>query len=119
MEKRRFTRVPFKARVTVTSDKATVEGETDDLSLKGMHFQACQLFAIDEQVEVRISLPDSVPPKVLKTRAVVVRYQDGGTGFEFAQMDFDSFFALQDLIAHASGTPGLVMTEALRFFNED
>ena len=119
MEKRRFMRVHFKAKATVVSKETTVEGEIENLSLRGMYLQACTQFKINEEVEVRISLPDVTPERALKTKAVAVRYREGGTGFEFAQMDFDSFFTLQDIIARTSGAPGQVMMEVMKFVNQE
>jgi hypothetical protein len=48
---------------------------------------------------------------------VPVRFQDGGTGFQFGTMDFDSFFTLQEIVTKVSGTPGQVMSEVMRFIN--
>jgi hypothetical protein len=118
MEKRRFTRVPVQAKATLITKDATVQGDVENLSLRGMYLHGYQSSKIGEEVEVDIFIPDTVESKHLKTKAVAVRYHDGGTGFQFGSMDFDSFFILQEIIARLSGAPGQVMTEVMRFVNE-
>jgi hypothetical protein len=117
MEKRKFTRIRFKARVIVTSADSRRQGETENVSLRGMYLQDFLEIPLGAEVEVEISLPEDPTERSLKTRAVAVRYHDGGTGFRFGTMDFDSFFALQEIVARVSGTPGRVMTEVLSFVN--
>ena len=117
MEKRRFTRIPYKAKVVVRSKETTTDGETGNVSLRGMYLQNFKSVPLGEEVEVEISLPDAPDDRTLRTKAVAVRYQGGGTGFQFGAMDFDSFFILQEIVARISGTPGQVMTEVLSFVN--
>jgi hypothetical protein len=117
VEKRRFTRIHLKAKVVVTSKAMRIEGETGNISLRGMYLQDFLIVSLGEEVEVEISLPDAPPERALKTKAIAVRYHDGGTGFQFGAMDFDGFFALQEIVARVSGTPGQVMTEVLSFVN--
>lgn len=118
MEKRRFTRVAVQAKATLTTGETAIQGDVENLSLRGMYLHGYQSIKIGEEVEVDLYLPDTVENKHLKTKAVAVRYHDGGTGFQFGSMDFDSFFLLQEIIARLSGAPGQVMTEVMRFVNE-
>ena len=115
MNKRKFTRVVFEARVAVCFRGVTTEAETRDVSLRGMFLDRFLAVPLGEEVEVEISIPDA--EKILSTKATAIRYQDGGTGFQFGAMDFDAFFALQEIIARLSGTPGQVMTEVMSFVN--
>jgi hypothetical protein len=117
VEKRKFVRIPFNAKVSVKSKDATIEGQTENVSLRGMYLRNFAAVPLGEEVEVRISLPDAPADRILVTKAVAVRYQDGGTGFQFGAMDFDSFFTLQEIVARVSGAPGQVMTEVLSFVN--
>lgn len=117
MNKRKFTRVDLQAKVAVYSNGARIEGESRNVSLRGMYLQNFLEIPLGEEVEVEISMPDVPDGKTLKTKATAVRYQDGGTGFQFGAMDFDAFFALQEIVARLSGTPGQVMTEVMSFVN--
>jgi hypothetical protein len=117
MNKRRFTRVDFQAKVVVCSKDTRTEGETRNVSLRGMYLQNFLAVPLGEEVEIEISIPDAPGGKALKTKAIAVRQQDGGTGFQFGTMDFDAFFALQEIVARLSGTPGQVMTEVMSFVN--
>jgi hypothetical protein len=117
MNQRKFTRIPFEARVVVVSEGKRMEGETRNVSLRGMFLQDFLAVPLGKEAEVEISVPDAPDGRVLKTKAIAVRYQDGGTGFEFGNMDFDAFFTLQEIVARISGTPGQVMTEVMSFVN--
>jgi hypothetical protein len=117
MEKRKFTRVPFKAQVSFVLADRELHGETENISLRGMFLQDFQDLPLNEEVPVEISLygPDSV--QQVKTTATPVRFAEGGTGFQFGVMEFDAFFVLQEIVTRVSGTPGQVMTEIMRFVN--
>jgi hypothetical protein len=118
MDKRQFTRVPYRARVTISKgDGEPGQGETGNISLRGMYLEGFQDVPLGQEVEVEISLTDGPESRYLKTKAVAVRYNEGGTGFHFGAMDFDTFFALQEIVVRVSGTPGQVMTEVMKFIN--
>ncbi len=117
VENRKFTRIPFRTKVTISSKSTTIEGETENVSLRGMYVQDFVAVPLGEEVEVKISVPDAPANPTVVTKAVAVRYQEGGTGFRFCAMDFDSFFTLQEIVARISGAPGQVMTEVLSFVN--
>ncbi len=117
MEKRRFTRIPFRAKVVIRTSDGALEGRTENVSLRGMFLQGFSAVPLGEEIDVEISLPDAPPDRVLRTKAIAVRYHDGGTGFQFGAMDFDSFFTLQEIVTRISGTPGQIITEVLSFVN--
>lgn len=117
LEKRRFTRVALRTKAVIRWKDRVIEGETADVSLKGMFLPSNTALPLNEEVDVEISVPDTTEAKVFRTRAVVVRHFDGGTGFEFGKMDFDCFFSLQEIIARISHAPGRIMTEVMRFVN--
>jgi hypothetical protein len=109
--------VPFKAHVVVSAGGGEIRGETGNISLRGMYIQGFQELPLGQEVHVEIFLSDDPEDRRLKTKAVPVRFQDGGTGFQFGTMDFDGFFALQEIVTKVSGTPGQVMSEVMRFIN--
>jgi hypothetical protein len=113
MEKRRSTKIPFEAKVEIRSRGTTTEGEMANVSLRGMYLQNFKSMPLGEEIEIEISLPDAPDDRTLSTKAVIVRHQDGGTGFQFGARDFDSFFVLQEIVGRISGTPGQAMTEVL------
>lgn len=121
MEKRRFTRFPLrtKAKVLVSSGDSLLEGETENLSLKGVFLQTGTALPLQEQVEIEIWMPDDPSKSRVKTKAVVVRHHNGGMGLEFAGMDFDGFFTLQDIISQVSGNPRLAAMEFFNFVNSE
>jgi hypothetical protein len=121
MEKRRFTRFPLKtkAKVLVSSKDTVLEGETENVSLKGVFLQTATMLPLNIHVEIEIWMPDDPSVSKVKTKAVVVRHQDDGMGLEFAGMEFDCFFALQDIVSQISGSPSLVAKEFFDFVNNE
>lgn len=121
MEKRRFTRFPLdtKAKVLVTSKDTILEGETGNVSLKGIFFRTVTVLPLGEQVEIELWMPNDPSQSKVKTKAVVVRHEDDGMGLEFAGMDFDCFFSLQSIISQVSGSPSLVARELFNFVNNE
>jgi hypothetical protein len=121
MEKRRFTRFPLKtkAKVLVSSKEALLEAETENVSLKGVFVQMETILPLHEEVEIEIWMPDDPNESRVRTKATVVRHQDGGMGLEFGPMDFEGFFALQDIISQVSGSPGLAAKEFFNFVNNE
>ena len=61
-EKRRFRRVPVRAKVQVKFGDASVEGETVDLSFNGALVQASRTFPVGSTVEVSLYLLAGKPP---------------------------------------------------------
>lgn len=121
MEKRRFTRFPFKtkAKVIVSSEDSLLEYETENVSLKGVFLQTDTPLPLQQEVEIELWMPDDSTKSKVKTKATVVRHQDGGMGLEFGAMEFEVFFALQDIISQVSGSPGLAAKEFFNFVNSE
>jgi hypothetical protein len=117
MEKRKFTRVPYKAQVVLHLADMDFHGETENISIHGMFLQGFQDVPLNQEVIVEISFEQPGDTPWLKTKAIPVRYAQGGTGFQFGAMDFSAFFALQEIVTRVSGTPGQVMTEIMSFIN--
>lgn len=121
MEKRRFTRFSFrtKVKVIVSSGDSTLECETENVSLKGVFLQTETPLPLHEEVEIELWMPDDSAESKVRTKATVVRHQDDGMGLEFGAMEFDVFFALQDIISKISGSPGLAAREFFNFVNSE
>ena len=121
MEKRRFTRFPLKtrAKVLVSSGGLLLECDTENLSLKGVFLQTESPLPLNEEVQIEIWMSDEPATSKVKTKATVVRHQDNGMGLEFGAMEFDAFFALQDIISHVSGSPDIAAREFFNFVNNE
>ena len=61
-EKRRFRRVPVRAKVRVKCGDKSVEGETIDLSLNGALVRSSRIFPVGSPVEVSLYLHTGRPP---------------------------------------------------------
>lgn len=61
-EKRRFRRVPVRAKVRVKCGDRSVEGETIDISLNGALVRSSLIFPVGSPVEIRLYLHAGRPP---------------------------------------------------------
>ena len=117
MDKRRFSRIPFKVDVTVAWGATTVAAQTVDLSLGGVYITASLKIPLHERVDVRITVPKNVSPNSLTASALVVRQDDEGIGLVFTGMDFDSFFTLTQLVSQGLGDRNRSAREVLDFLS--
>jgi len=118
MEQRRFTRVPYMINATLTRGATTLTGEVSNLSLKGMMVKTTDRLAVDEPVEVIISMAGDCPDYTIALSGVVVRSDENGTGIRFDRMDVDSFIHLRRIVEYNSEDPQRVMGEFVEFVDE-
>ena len=117
MDKRRFSRIPFKVDVTVTWGSTTVAAQTVDLSLGGVYVTASLKIPLQERVDVRVTAPKGFSPSSLTASALVVRRDDQGMGLVFTSMDFESFFILTRFVSEGLGDRTRSAREVLDFLS--
>lgn len=117
-ESRRFTRIPYNSDVLMNDNGNWYRGLSENLSLYGIYIKSSRKFDADSVVELTISLPGSIGTQDdashIDVNSVVVRQDEDGTGFEFRQVDVDSFLNLKNVISSQSENKTLVMDE---FYN--
>jgi PilZ domain len=113
IEKRRFSRVKFGARGTVSHLGASIEGSVDNLSLNGMLLLTQQTLPEGARVKVEITLDDDADPLVLQITGFVVRAAPVGLAVQFDMdpMDLEALTVLKQIIGYNTGDPEGVMNE--------
>jgi CheY-like chemotaxis protein len=93
-ERRRFTRIRQRCKVSMESDKGRLEGTTLDLSLGGVLVQPDRTFPLNTLVRVSLELEAGTPP--LRSDARVVRTVGTDcTGIQFERLGADESRRLQ------------------------
>ncbi len=111
MEKRNFTRVKFKADVSMQCNGSSLTGEVDDISLKGMYIKTSMVIPMSNPVHVTLN---AYPYIDIDMDARVVRQEEKGIGLEIDKMTVESFVRLRDMIMHQAPDPDVVMNEVYK-----
>ncbi len=103
MKHRRFRRIPFEAKVTLTFDQATWNGELLDVAMKGAMVGTMEPLpvAIDSQCSLCITLPGTAIS--LDFQAKVVHVEDRRYCFKFISEDLETLTHLRKLIELNTG----------------
>ncbi|WP_129126860.1 MULTISPECIES: PilZ domain-containing protein [Geomonas] len=87
-EKRNFARLALHAKANIHQGERTIEGEVENLSMKGVFVTAARRLEINDTVAVTIY--HTLTPQVLcDLRAKVVRVTDHGMGLQFEKTLLD------------------------------
>jgi PilZ domain-containing protein len=87
-EKRNFARLALHAKANIHMNDQTIEGEVENLSMKGVFVMAPRRLEIDDTVAVTIY--HTLTPQVLcDLKAKVVRVTDRGMGLQFEKTLLD------------------------------
>ncbi len=99
--KRRFTRVPFKAQTSVDiQDRTYTVGEIYNLAIGGclLHFTADAKPGTPCRITIRLSEADDALS--VRVKGEVVRADSGMLAVKFIQIDPDSLFHLRNIIRY-------------------
>lgn len=82
MPKRTFSRLPLHLEATITYNGTIVDGEVEDISLKGVFFRTQQQIKPHDTVQVTV-FSQSKENQVCQVQARVVRTTKEGVALEF------------------------------------
>ena len=111
MNERKAPRIPFRVKASVSFDDKTIEGDIDNLSTGGMFLLTREPFQPDAKVNITIFLSGSSSHLSLKLAGRVVHSKDEGSGFQFLEMDFDSFVHLRNIMKYNQTDESLIVKE--------
>lgn len=103
---RRYERRPVQTRVEIRMESGVlVEGESRDLSLRGLWFATDRSIPVGNPTQVRLCLETDLGRITVVTWGRVVRDDEGGVAIEFTDMAADSEGSLRRLVAeeHLAG----------------
>ena len=114
IEKRDFTRVPFKVKVEMTANKVlySIE-EIIDLSIGGCLLPINTDLQLGTQCNITILLTGTSPEVTVKVAGEVVRCGNGKMAIKFTRIDPDSLFHLHNIVRYNSRNPETVEWEIL------
>ncbi|MGV8075401.1 MAG: PilZ domain-containing protein [Syntrophobacteraceae bacterium] len=119
MQKRKFSRVEFKAEAIVESKGHQIRGMVENLSLKGMLLITTERPSVNEEVDINIFLTATTSELTVRLRGVVVRHQENGIAVNFDSMDLDSFIHLRNIVSYNLGDDDAVMDEFFKYMRRD
>jgi hypothetical protein len=108
-EKRGKTRVDFSTAteilLKVGSSVIQLQGDSRDLSLKGIFISTEKNIPIGTKCHVEITLSGMTDDLALKMNGSVARKETNGIGINFDSMDLDSYTHLKNIVRYNSGNP--------------
>jgi hypothetical protein len=101
LDKRKATRVKIKSKAKVSRSGIAIQGDVEDLSLKGIYIKTPAKFDSGSPVEVMLQLGDSQTNLNLPLKGVIVRKDDKGMAVQFDQIELDGIVHLRNIIIYA------------------
>jgi len=114
VEKRKYRRVRFEVTATVQTDRTSIGGMVDNLSMKGMFITTGETIPDDGPFKISITLSGSSSTLSITLKGRAVRHTDTGVAIEFQEMDLDSFMHLRNIIAQNCDDPDALCEEYCR-----
>lgn len=105
-DRRRHSRVGFTTQIKIILDldgeRVKLEGNSRDLSQKGIFVSTDQRFAIGAKCSVKIYLTGSIDKIELAMHGTIVRMTDRGVGIQFDSMDVETYSHLKNIVQYNS-----------------
>lgn len=96
---RKFTRVPFKTEIKVTSGNTVIASSlVRDISLGGIFIETPDRLPIGAQCAVNIDLIGPATRMEIRVEGEVVRVEQAGVALNFTRIESDSLIHLRHLI---------------------
>ncbi len=100
-DRRKYSRVGFATEIKIvlkTKDQLVLEGNSKDLSRKGLFVTTDQRFEPGTLCSVKIYLTGGVEKIELSIDGTIVRQTDTGIGIVFDSMDVDTYSHLKNIV---------------------
>lgn len=109
-EKRQFQRIPFIAEVVVRQSEQQWNCSLIDISLKGFLIQPPMdsIPQLDQSYAIELKLSDDV---AICSQAEVIHHNERFWGFQWSNIDIDSFSRLRRLLEHNTADPQQIYRE--------
>lgn len=90
VKKRGHERTDCQTKAMISYKGASIMGEVENLSLKGLFVKTDHKIDVDEQVEISIYFYGADSDLSFSLQATVIRAAENGLGFTFQKIDVDS-----------------------------
>ena len=111
MEKRALSRVVLQMDAAVRWRDGGVEGQVENLSLRGAFVSAGEKPPPQAPVDVTIRLSGPTSELSVRAKGLVARTEDRGFAVVFGEIGLDSFLHLKNVISYQNGDPEKVAAE--------
>ena len=105
-ERRKSSRVAFttdiRIHIEAEGKHVEVQGDSKDLSLKGIFVNTQEHFELQTKCDIRIHLTGSIDKIELQISGRVARIGKAGLGIVFDSMDIDSYSHLKNIVQYNS-----------------
>ncbi len=105
-DRRKHSRVGFTTAIKVAleagGEKINFDGNSNDLSLKGIFVTTQNSFSSGTKCSIRICLTGGIDKIELMIKGTVVRNSSNGMGIEFDSMDIDTYSHLKNIVYYNS-----------------
>lgn len=118
MEKRSFSRIPFKTKAIVRHQESTVIGIVENLSLAGIFLKTPEKLALKRLVKIELLFTGTSSQISIILDGKITRHENIGMGIEFRDIDLDAFFHLRNLITYNTDKIDEVKKEFQEFASE-
>ncbi len=115
MEKRIFTRIPFKTKAIVRQKDSTVIGIVENLSLAGIFLKTPERLGLNRLVKIELLFTGTSSQISIILDGKITRHENTGMGIEFRNLDLDAFFHLKNLIIYNTDEIDTVKKEFEKF----
>ena len=118
MEKRTFTRIPFKTKAIVRQKDSTVIGIVENLSLAGIFLKTPERLGLRRLVKIELLFTGTSSQISVILDGKITRHENIGMGIEFRDLDLDAFFHLGNLLAYNTDKIDKVKKEYEKFVDQ-
>ena len=105
-DRRKYSRVGFATEIKIDlkiEDQVSLEGNSKNLSLKGIFVTTDQRFDMGTLCSVKICLTGGIEKIELPIEGTLVRETDTGIGIVFNSMDVDTYSHLKNIVHYNRG----------------
>lgn len=109
-DRRKKLRVDFKTSIILKTDQSEIhiEGNSKDLSLKGIFIHTQENTAVGTKCRVEVKLTGMTEQLNLYMQGKIIRRDQNGIAVEFESMDLDSYTHLKNLVRYNTTDPDYV-----------
>lgn len=114
-EKRRFTRVPFVNRITLSQGELQWEGTVVDVSLNGILINCEELAVMDTEKNISSTIHFENDSHI-QAKLELAHHNENLYGFHFNEIDIESIGHLRNIITHNLGNGQACERELMTLF---
>jgi hypothetical protein len=117
MDRRSFTRVPFRSEAILKAGGSTIDGFIENISLSGACIKVHEKLQVDQDLEIEIFLAEPASDLSVNLGGSVVWSSPEEIGVRFTGMYLDVYERIRDMIAGSVADKQTVLQEFLDYMS--